>query len=313
MEVKLDPPPGDSLEQPSPGTGVGEDASGDSPEPSFSIGPVLYAGIRDGDSASIVPVAELTADGLRAFPQGDSGLAYGRQLKRERLGPGSEFILFDEGSRIGTLTLERSLDPGGGYCPPRPRGAGLLELVPSAVAAEHFLALEGPLGRPMPFTPYRTADDTYTERAASLNLAGAALNEIGAPWPPSLVDIRQDLRVFRLAGDSTPAVVATFLFRDRLEVAPVGSDAYSLLILGESADSRYRRTFTWYRPVEGEGKGAPRYFSRMDWNRDGKEEILLEVMGTRARWWAALARGSEGWTLSFQDGCEAPVTGVDAG
>ena len=28
-------------------------------------------------------------------------------------------------------------------------------------------------------------------------------------------------------------------------------------------------TFAWYRPVDTEGKGAPRYFGHLDWDGDG--------------------------------------------
>ena len=56
MEMKLEPPPGDTLAQ---GVTDAEGTPGTSEEaaaPSFSIGQLLYAGIRQGDSALIVPV-----------------------------------------------------------------------------------------------------------------------------------------------------------------------------------------------------------------------------------------------------------------
>jgi hypothetical protein len=89
-------------------------------------------------------------------------------------------------------------------------------------------------------------------------------------------------------------------------VGPAPDESYSLLILGESLGTRFDRAFTWYRRVGDEGKGSPRFFSRMDWDGDGEEELLLEVFGADARWWAALDREDGSWTLAFQDPCGAP-------
>jgi hypothetical protein len=43
----------------------------------------------------------------------------------------------------------------------------------------------------------------------------------------------------------------------------------------------------------------------MDWDGDGEEEILLEVFGADARWWAALDRENGAWSIAFQDPCGA--------
>ena len=91
-----------------------------------------------------------------------------------------------------------------------------------------------------------------------------------------------------------------------MEIGPAPGEAYSLLIIGEPRGNRFERTFTWYRRVEEEGKGAPRLFSKMDWDGDGEEELLLEVFGECSRWWAALDKENGSWTLAFQDPCGTP-------
>jgi hypothetical protein len=179
-------------------------------------------------------------------------------------------------------------------------------LSPSASDAQRFLALEETLGQTWPYGVYQSWPVERSQRNAAQNLAGEALNQLRAQWPQALQNIRQDLQVFPLPGGQAPSVIASFLFQDQMEIGPAPLEAYSLLIVGEPRGNRFERTYTWYRRVSEEGKGAPRLFSRMDWDRDGEEELLLEVFGEESRWWAAVDRIDGWWTLSFQDPCGAP-------
>ena len=113
--------------------------------------------------------------------------------------------------------------------------------------------------------------------------------------------------MFQLSDAEGPSVVASFLFQDQMGIGTAEDGAYSLLILGEPRGNRFERTFTWYRPVGAEGKGAPRFFSWMDLDDDGEEEIFLEVFGAEARWWASLNRQGRTWTIGFQDSCGSPA------
>lgn len=281
---------------------VGADAH---PPLSLSVGPLLYAGIRDGHRASIFPVAEMTEGGLRPLPVGPEGEELTRQLLASRLRPGEELTLFHQGVRIGTLEIEESRRSDGPYCGARSQAMGHLQLTPDAATAQRFLALERRQGRQYPFGGFEELRNVYDQRVASLALGSEAIPVVGAPWPPSLLEIRQDLQVFQLSGQDAPAIMATFLYRDQLQVGPAPAEAYSLMVLGEPRASNFNLTFTWYRPVGSEGKGAPRYFSRLDWDGDGDEEILLEVLGEENRWFAAMNRGPDGWVLTYQDPCEA--------
>jgi hypothetical protein len=169
--------------------------------------------------------------------------------------------------------------------------------------AQRFLAMEEALGEGIPTLPFLPLQDQYAQRVASTEMAAEAIPQVGAAWPPSLLDSRQDLQVFQLRGGEGPAVIATFLHGDRFTLNPAPHDAYSLLVLGEPQAGAYGRTFAWYRLVGASGKAAPRFFSHLDWDEDGQDEILLEVFGDGARWWAGLDRGADGWRIAFEDSC----------
>lgn len=303
VKVRLQGPPVDSTASPEDSLGRGAGGTGASELEIPQMGSLLYAGFRRGDSAWVTPVAELGNGHLQALPQGEAGEAVGEEILQSRLRPGTKLTLFQEGVRIGTLTLTGTGSTSNEYCPPRPVAGGILELVPPAMEVQRFLALADSLGRDWPFETYAPLESQYAQRAASLDMAAAAVNDVGARWPPSLLNIRADLRVFPVRGSDEPAVTATFLFDDQLAVGPAPSDAYSLMIIGERRGGAFARTYTWYRPVEAEGKGAPMLFARLDWDRDGTEEILLEVYGEQARWWASLDRRANAWQLDFQDSC----------
>jgi len=303
MSLSLEGPPGDSLAA-SPG------APGSEPDSSpgrIEYGPLLYAGIRQGDSARVVPVAEFVGGRLQPLPQGEAAIRLAGQILEERLSPGQELTLFHQGTRIGTLTLSSSYGTNAEYCPPRAEALGSLELIPSASDADRFLAVEESPGRQWPRGLFQILAPGREHRNAAQNLAGEALNQLRAQWPPALQDIRQDLQLFQLSNGEGPGVVASFLFQDQMGIGPAPDDSYSLLVIGEPRGTRFDRTFTWFRPAGDEGKGAARFFSWMDWDGDGEEEIMLEIFGAEARWWAALDRQDGRWSLAFQDPCGAPA------
>lgn len=273
------------------------------PDPAASLGPLLYAGTRNGNRARVVPVAEITEMGLRSLPGGPEGIEVNNRILQGRLRAGTELVLFSQGVRVGALVLDQGGIPGDTYCQARPEGAGQLLLSPDAAGMERFLALDGPSGSPYPFGPYQELSSTYDQRVASLNLGAEAIPLVGANWPPSLLEIRQDLQILDLPGEDDPAVLATFVYRDQLGLGSAPEEAYALMVLGEPVGDGFELAYAWYRPVRAEGKGVPRFFSRMDWDGDGQEEILLEVFGADTRWFAAMDRGLEGWQTVYQDTC----------
>lgn len=302
------------LEPPPPAT-VGADTVADSvaatdtaavPPPPLPEGAVLYAGTRSGASLTLRPVFEVRGDTILPLTDESDAPGYNDHFAATLLAPGTEFTLFADGVRVGTLVGESAaVEPG--WCGPRPVVSGVPELVPSATGATRFLALAR--GPEPPTGPHATGAFPAAgpeHRQASLLMAQTAIMRQEALWPDDLAQARADLALTRLAPDSAPAVAATFMFRDRLAVEDPGTPvAYSLFVLGTLRDDRYRLDYTWYRRIGDDAKGAPRFFQQFDWDADGRPEILLEVLGTTSRWPAVLEGGDGDWTVVYEARCPA--------
>jgi hypothetical protein len=291
VEFELMPPPASEV-------GATDVADADAALPELA-GPLLLAGTREGERGTFVVVGEVLGDSLRS-PDATAEAA-------ERIGrltaEGSRWTLFAEGVRVGTFTSDAT-SQAGEYCPARPALTGTVELVPTASAAERFLALPVDVGLGRAYDAFRSVQDVYDQRVATLTWAGEAIPRFQATWPADgLVEARQDIRAFQTAGGSGPAVAATFMFRDQLAVGPTGGGSYSLFVLGTRVGDTYREDFAWYRAADAEGKGAPRYFDHLDWDGDGDAEILLDVFGSSRRWFAALGQRGGRWVRTYQDAC----------
>jgi hypothetical protein len=263
--------------------------------------PILLAGIRDGARATLTVVGEVEGDALTPFPDPrfDSDL--------ERLAtltaPGAEWILFSEGVRVGRLVADQA-GTSTGFCGSPVTISGMVELVPSAATVERLLALPAADAGDRAYGEYLELQDDYDQRVASLEIAQAAIPEYGATWPrEGVLDARKHIQAFDVSGTPGPFIAATFLYQDNLAVGPPGPDAYSLFVVGEEVSGTHRGVYTWYRSVDPDGKGAPRYFDHLDWNGDGSEEVLLDVLGPNRRWFAVLARRDGAWVRTFQDAC----------
>lgn len=300
-EVRMEPPPIRDVE-PTPDEQREEAEPG--PEERLPRGPVLYLAERFDGRARVVPVGEIAADSLRDF-EGDLGSAdYRSAFARRYLTPGSEFVLFAEGTRVGTLRAD-DVTTEEGFCPPRPAAEGMLEVVPDASRATRFLALSAEEAGDAPYGDFDAPEDTRGQRLMALELFRRRILELGAAWPTSLVEAREDMQSFSLGDDEPPAIAATFVVGDRLAVGPADPDSYALFLLATVQAGEYRPAWVWYRPAASEGKGAPRYFERMDWDGDGETEILLEVLGETGRWTAALDRRDGAWVRVHEGRCGA--------
>jgi hypothetical protein len=266
-------------------------------------GPILLTGTRDGNSATLTVVGAVTGDSLAPFPSDKAIPGYRAYFTRQLLAPGSELVLFSDGVRVGHLTVaDTGVDSG--YCVPRPTVTGVVELVPAAAGAKHFLALTGSAAGRRPYGPYEALRDNYDQRVASLTLASQAIRQVGATWPSSLLDSRANIQVFQLQGAPGPYVAATFLYQDRLSTAAPGANAYALFVMGAERDSTtYRSEFVWYRKADTDGKGAPRYVDHLDLNGDGRSEVLLDMFGSGTRWFALLGEHAGSWATTYEDPC----------
>ena len=300
IDVRLQgPPPRDSV---NPAPVEIEGVAQDTPLPELPEGPILLAGTRSGATATLTVVGEVQFDAVADFPNEQQIPGYRDHFSSELLAQGTEFILFSEGVRVGRLVAE-STGVDERFCVARPTVTGIVELVPSAANATRFLALSAAQAQERAYEGHRSLSHDYDQRVASLRLAGEVIPRVGAPWPPSVLDIREDIQAFQLQGADGPAIAASFVYLDRLQVGAAPAAAYSLFVIGEMGDRDYESSYVWYRPAGTEGKGAPRFFDHLDLNGDGEAERLLDVFGRGSRWFASLARRGGTWTTAFQDSC----------
>ena len=284
-------------------------ASVEEEDPLFELpdGPILLAGSRNGSQATLTVVGEVQVDALGAFSSDDDVPGFREYFTSELLAPGSEWVLFAEGVRVGRMTATAAgLDED--FCVPRPTISGTVELVPNAAASQRFLALPASAVSDRTYDPYQAHRHDYDQRVGSLSLAGTAMRRLGAAYPPNgLLAIRQDIQAFQLAGTSAEAIAATFMYRDQLMMSQPDSGAYSLFVMGHEAEQEaedgYEASYVWYRASDDDPKGAPRFFDHLDWDGDGNEEILLDVFGARSRWFAGLAQRSGTWVRTSEDPC----------
>jgi len=295
------------LEGPAAPAAVYSSQAGDSTDsaelPSLPTGPVLLAGVRSGDSAHLTVVGMVSGAGVDAFPSEDDTPGFREHFARTLLPQGTELILFAEGVRVGRLTVTgQGTDES--VCVARPTVDGLVELLPGAGAAQQLLALRDTGASSRPFDPYTTVG-LPDPRSATLALGSGAIAESGAPWPPSLTGARADLQGFRLAGQEGDLAAITFLFGDQLAVGPPADPgAYSLFVIGRQDPAGWTPGYVRYRRADApEGKGAARFFGHLDWNGDGAPEALLEVFGTRTRWFATVGLQGGRWVETFEDPC----------
>ncbi len=271
--------------------------------PELPDGPILLAGRRSGSAATLTVVGEIQGDAIGAFVSDEEVPGFRDRFTTELLAPGSEWVLFAQGVRVGRMTATATgLDED--FCVPRPTISGTVELVPYAGSAELLMALPAGTAAGRTYDPYRVHRHDYDQRIASLSLASEAIPRLGAVWPPDgVLSARADIQAFQMVGAPGEAIAATFMYRDQLEMSATSAGAYSLFLMGRASAEGYAPTYIWYRPVDSEGKGAPRYFDHLDWDGDGNEEVLLEVFGSERRWFAGLAQRSGTWVRTSEDAC----------
>ena len=269
---------------------------------------VLYMGDRDSAGVYLVPVGEVQKDSLLPFRDEGSAPGYRAAFARQLMAPGSRFTMFSAGARVGTFTV-RDVGTDESFCTARPRADGAVELVPEASAATRFLALPEQFTKEIGYGPYRPLETNRIQRAAGIDLAAEVIPQIGATWPTSMLGARGDLQVVRMANGA-PAVSTTFLFRDQMLVQPADPLSYSLYLLATPQGEQYETAYVWYREAARKGKGTPRHFQELDWDGDGKTELLLEVLGERSRWTAVVEERDDEWTRTFEDACGAAARPV---
>jgi hypothetical protein len=209
------------------------------------------------------------------------------------------------------MTVE-SVSTDESFCVARPRARGVAELIPGAAEQQRFLALPRAYAQDIERRPFRVAEMDQPQREATLSLPVSVLAQLGAEQPANLLNTRFDMHAFRPAGEDPPLFAVTHLVRDRLQIERPPPSAFSLFIIGVPSGSGYSAGFVWHREVARQGKGAPFFYEQMDWDKDGQTEVLLEVLGERSRWLAAVDQRAGKWTLVHEDPCGVAAPPVSA-
>ena len=275
--------------------------------PILPEGPALFMGERmEGNRVRIRPVAEIGPDTLMSLPRDVDRPGSVELFARERMSRGTAFTLFAEGSRVGTVRLD-SLETQPGLCAPVPVGYGTLEIVPDATEATRFIAVSDSVVGDRAYSPFVAPDHNLEQRTVGVDLAAAAIRDLGAAFPCSVLDMRADFQAFPLDGDPRGAFAGTFLYQDALRVGESLTEAaYDLFIIGVQGTRGWQTGYRDYRPVR-EGKAAQRFFESADWDGDGETEVLVELFGSQSRWLMALERQDGTWYKAFEESC-APLS-----
>lgn len=273
-------------------------------------GPIVYYVTRDSLRTEVVPVGAVTEDGMEPIEPGMEAEEFGRRFIAAYLREGAELTLFRLGRRAGTLIVDSAGMPTGDVCTRLPRATGRVELSGGVEGATEFLAMartQAPDGRALP------GDPEVDRRMQVLGpiMAERTLRARGAQLPAWSRAIRQ-IFPFPTAEARDMAFSATFLVDDELQV---GNDdqGYSLFIVyTPQAQAGYDTAYVSYRPYPQTGKAAPRTIDFLDWDGDGSPELLLEVYGTRSRWFEAVGETANGWERLLQVECDPPPPVVAA-
>lgn len=286
------------------------------PLPETPGGPVLFLVQREvgaeGGAGSLIPLARISGDSLLPIVDDEGRPGFPSDFDTEQLSEGSTFTLFAEGTRVGSFRAGADVSVDSTYCFERPRARGRVEIVPEAAGASAFLALRRDAGDAFEYGPFQALESDYDQRVASLSIAGDLIPRLSASWPPSVLEAREDLRIFALDGDPRGAIAVTFMHRDALAVGAAPQDSYALFFVARNGESGYVPEYVWYRPSEA-GKAAPRFLGHFDWDRDGSDGIVLEVQGAEKRWFAAAGPRRGAWQTLFEDPCGRAASAGQAG
>jgi hypothetical protein len=267
--------------------------------------PILYHVTRGPDRVVVVPVGEVGDDGIEPIHIGDDAAAFGARFISAFMRQGSEFTLFRNGRRAGTVIVDSAYVPAGDVCRRLPRATGTVEIAGAAGDATEFLAMARTQAPPGTVMPGRTLQPERRMEVVGNIMAERALRARRAQLPNWAVARRQ-LQPFPVADAQDLGFTATYLVGDQLEVG--GDDnGYSLFVLyTPQPPSSYDTAYVSFNSYPVDGKAAPRVIDFLDWNRSGQADLLLEVFGTRSSWFEAVGRVGDRWRRTFRDQCSVP-------
>jgi len=273
-------------------------------EVELPLGPILLTGRRSGNSVSLSALAVQTGPlWLPLVPEGADPAILDRFVA-ERLTPGSRYTLFSEGVRVGTFVQTEAATLQEEGCTIRPVLSGEIEILPGAMDAQTFMALPEEQGADWEYRAFRRHASTYEQRVGSLGTARVVIPRVGAAFPPTVLETRRELRIVSLDGGTSPGLAASFVFLDDLQVGGAPGRAYSVFFTARPLPGGvFEADYLWYRRADDGGKAWPRLQGHLDLDRDGRDELLLEVFGDDSRWFQLEGYRGGAWRTLFADAC----------
>lgn len=268
-------------------------------------GPIVYYVARSPEGGVMVPVGEVMGDSLAPLRARRDPRVYAERFIAEHMRQGSEFVLFREGVRVGTLVVQSASAPAGDACVALPRATGTLELSAAAAGSPEFLALSQLYAPQVPRRVAQSPAPTATMTFVAPILAERMIRARGASLPGNWARARAQVVPFPVTTGAEPAFASTFLVGDTLGPG-LDDDGYSLFFLAVPSAAQVGWDTVYVRLVDypAEGKAAPRVIDYLDWNRDDQVDLLLQVYGVRGSWFEAIARGpGNRWRRIMSDRC----------
>jgi hypothetical protein len=291
---------------PPPKVSAAPATSGEEVEERLPQGPVLYYVTRSGNSATMVPVGEISGDTMLPIRALKDLRAFSDRYIAEQLRQGAEFVLYRQGSRVGTLVVQSATAPQPNACPALPRAQGALELSAGTDGITEFLAIAEQYA---PEIRRRADRDSLavpgTMRLQAPYIAERIIRARHAQLPGNWQRAMEQLQPIPVSGAADLGFAATFLVGDTLGYG-MDNEGYSVFFIGVPAPpTTYDTAFVQFSNYPETGKVAPRVIDFLDWNRDDQAEVLLQVFGINDSWFETVGRKQNGqWARTFRARCE---------
>lgn len=262
-------------------------------------GPLLFHLIEGEQGSQLVPVAELSTNGIRAVrrPSGVAADAYATRFRDTVLPIGAQFDVFRRGARVGTFVAQAN---GELTACGVPTVTGNTTVVAAAVGEDNYLAFRrglapaarGEFTPPQVTGPIRTYASIVAERL---------ILQAGLPRPRSWPGAQRDLQPIEILEGGHPEMAATYLVGDNLEVGTPQPEGYSVFYVADYATDRgYTSIYSEVRDYRRTGKAAPELIDYVDWDEDGSPELMLHVFGRDGSWYEIIGNTGESWEKVYQ-------------
>ncbi|MGQ0814946.1 MAG: hypothetical protein ACT4O1_10835 [Gemmatimonadota bacterium] len=292
---------------PPPPKASGLPISGEDLAEAIPEGPILFYVVPRNGGGVMVPVAHIVGDSMVPLRARKDAALYATRFIATHMRRGSEFALYRNGARVGTLVVQSATPPAANACPAVPTAQGTLELSSAAQGVAEYLAIAKPhapeIRRQLEFPLEPTRNMQVIAPILAERMIRARRAELPGNWQRAMAQ----LKPIPIANSRDAGFATTFVVGDELRT---GGDnlGYSVFFIGvPGAQFGYDTTFVKFTTFPTDGKAVPRVVDVLDWNRDGQVDLLLQVYGISDTWFEAVSKTAQGqWRTVFRDRCDTP-------